>query len=135
LTATTPAQATPGQRMTAAYLNQFIPGPVTAITSFSNGWANRGAGNTPFSVRLINSVTVHITGQVVAGTLTASTQMAALPALSWAPIEACVVPAWNEQTGACHGLFVANNGALLLLGAWESSTSGFFINGTYALDI
>lgn len=135
MTASTPTPAAAGQRVTASYLNQFIPGSWAAVTSFSNSWANRGGGSTPLSVRLINSVTVHIVGQINAGTLTSGTTIATLPASSWFPVTACVVPIWSESSGAPYGVFINNAGALATLSTFSSSASGFYINGTYALDI
>lgn len=95
-----PAQA--GTPITAAFLNQFIPGSwVSCNVATSAGWSNHGGGSSPLSVRLINPVTMHMVGSLNPGTLTAGTNFGSLPSSTYYPS--------TVQPGSLH--LIAGTGA------------------------
>jgi hypothetical protein len=129
--------ATAGMRLTAAWLNQFIPGSWVACT-LNNSWSNHGGGSAALSVRLINAVTVHIVGALNPGTVTGSTQFGTLPNSSFYPVSAgygdgLIVA--GSSTGTAFKFLITSAGAITLTTAALSGATEVLINCQYALDI
>lgn len=72
-------QAQAGQRITASFLNQNIPGPWLPITP-QGAFSNPGAGNVLFQARQYNSVTLEVIGLLTVGSGANGTVAGTLPA-------------------------------------------------------
>lgn len=129
--------ATAGMRLTAAWLNQFIPGSMAAC-GLMNSWANHGGGSTPLSARLMNAVTGHLVGAVNPGTTSANTQIGTLPSSAYYPVSAQQVDGVvvaGTNAGQAFKVLVQPTGAIQLTGAALSGATEVVINGVYPLDI
>ncbi len=129
--------ATAGMRLTAAFLNQFIPGSFTAC-SLNNGWTNHGGGSSVLSVRMLNAVTGLLVGQLNVGTTTANTQFGTLPSVGFFPISAQAgtgIIVAGTNTGQEFGVIIEPSGSVQLANAALSGATSVVINSLYPLDI
>jgi len=134
---TTITPATAGSAITAAFLNQFIPGGWAACT-FNNSWSNHGGGSSAFSARAVNAVTVQLVGSLNIGTTSGSTQIGTLPSSAYYPLtpqvgDGTIVA--GSSAGAAFKIIIQPSGAIDLTTAGISGASEVIINTTYPIDI
>lgn len=106
--------AVAGQRITASWLNQNIPGPWQAVTG-QNGWASHGAGSAAFQCRQFNSVTLELIGMLNPGTVAINTVMGSIPA--GLPLPVSTQSGWGTilagtGQGSAFSIVILSSGAI-----------------------
>lgn len=133
-----PAQA--GTRITAAWLNQFIPGSwVACPVAAGNGWSNHGGGSSPLSARFVNPVTVQIVGSLNPGTVAANENIGTLPDSTYYPTTVqpgCLHIVAGTGDGTTVPILVYPNGHIQLSPAGiAAGATEVMISAYIALDI
>ncbi len=129
--------ATAGMRLTAAWLNQFIPGSWAAC-SVANSWTNHGGGSSPLSARLVNAVTMQVVGAMNPGTTSSGTTIGTLPSSAYYPTTVqwgTILILAGTSVGTVVPVGIYPNGNIQLAATALPSSTEVFVNALVALDV
>lgn len=120
-----------GQPVQASVLNANLAQPWIAITLL-NSWANYQHSWAVAQYRLYNQVTTEVVGLLTAGTLTAGTEIFALPSGYYNPNSIVGIPLIDAGSNQTNLLMVNTNGQVTLNDA--ALAGNYWLHGFIPLD-